>query len=121
MGVPFFAAVGGAKLVGAGLLALRLGKAGEDAVRATYAIGGRELIYVNGRLRIPDGINLAMKTVSEVKNVSYQAYTRQIRDYVDYARANGMQFNLFVRPGAQLSAPLEAAVKSGEITLKVIP
>ena len=118
---PEAAAVGGAKLLGAGLLAIRLGKAGEDAVRATYAIGGRELIYVNGRLRIPDGINLAMKTVSEVKNVSYQAYTRQLRDYVDYARANGMQFNLFVRPGAQLSAPLEAAVRSGEVALKVIP
>lgn len=118
---PEGALAGGLKFTGAGLLAVRLGIAGEDAVRAAYAIGGREFIYINGRLRLPDGLNRVAGTINEVKNVSYQAYTRQLRDYVDYARANGLQFNLFVRPGAQLSAPLEAAIKSGDITLKTIP
>lgn len=121
LGPPEALISGGAKIAGAGIMAVRLGNAGENAVRSVYAIGSREFIWVNGRLRIPDGINKAAMTVNEVKNVSYQAYTRQLRDYVDFARSRGMTFNLFVRPGAQISGPLEAARNAGQLTIREIP
>lgn len=102
-------------------MAVRLGRMGEDAVRASYNIGGKEFFFVNGRLRIADGLNRGLKTLSEVKNTQSLSYTRQLRDYVDFAKSQGLQFNLYVRPGANLSAPLESAVKSGDIVLKDIP
>ncbi|WP_372359239.1 putative toxin [Xanthomonas axonopodis] len=111
----------GLKLAGGGLMAVRLGRMGEDAVRATYNIGGKGFFVVNGRLRIADGLNKDLKTISEVKNTQSLDYTRQLRDYVDYAKLKGFDFNLYVRPGAKISGPLEAAVKSKEITLRDIP
>ncbi|RJN03864.1 hypothetical protein DEF97_004920, partial [Xanthomonas vasicola] len=111
----------GFKLAGGGLMAVRLGRMGEDAVRATYNIGGKGFFVVNGRLRIADGLNKDLKTISEVKNTQSLDYTRQLRDYVDYAKLKGFDFHLYVRPGAKLSGPLEAAVKSKEITLRDIP
>ncbi|MDZ7578228.1 MAG: putative toxin, partial [Candidatus Nanopelagicales bacterium] len=99
-----------------------LGKAGEDAVREAYDIGPKRAIKVWGRKRIPDGINKA--AVSEVKNVQNLSYTRQLRDYADYASQNGLRFDLYVRGGESpttLSRPLEAAVQSGEISLRPIP
>jgi hypothetical protein len=51
--------------------------------------------------------------VTEVKNVSYQAYTQQLKDSLTYAQQNGLQFDLFVRGGANpttLSGPLQDAI-----------
>lgn len=45
----------GVKTAGAGLLAVKLGKAGEDAVRATYAIGNRGFFRAGLRMRFPEG------------------------------------------------------------------
>ncbi|PPT26960.1 hypothetical protein XabCFBP2524_22360, partial [Xanthomonas axonopodis pv. begoniae] len=111
----------GFKLAGGGLMAVRLGRMGEDAVHAAYDIGGKEFFVLNGRLRMPDGINWTLGTISEVKNTQSLSYTRQLRDYVSFSKANGLDFHLYVRPGAKLSGPLEAAVKSKEIILRDIP
>lgn len=113
----FLAAKGGAEVV-------RLGQAGEDAVRAAYNIGDKTLIRVNGRGRIPDG--LTATTLSEVKNVASLSYTRQLQDFVDYARANGLRVDLYVRGGAsptRLSGPLQDAIRdpSNRIRLRRIP
>ena len=53
--------------------------------------------------------------VSEVKNVGYQAYTQQLKVSLAYAQQNGLQFDLFVRGGANptvLSGPLQDAIVS---------
>ncbi|WP_238988726.1 putative toxin [Xanthomonas vasicola] len=111
----------GVKLAGGGLMAVRLGRMGEDAVRAAYDIGGKEFFVLNGRLRMPDGINWTLGTISEVKNTQSLSYTRQLRDYVSFSKANGLDFYLYVRPGAKISAPLRKAEAAGDIVIKDIP
>lgn len=78
-----------------------------------------DVYLVNGRTRIFDG--LTATTVSEVKNVKYQAYTEQIRDYLDYARSTSGRFDLYVRSDTVLSGPLKAKVLSGRVNLLLIP
>jgi len=94
----------------------QLGKAGEKAVGLT---GAKKRILVNGRTRIPDG--LSRTTLTEVKNTASQSFTRQLRDFADFAKKNNIDFELFVRPGAKLSGPLQEAVKRGDIILRQIP
>ncbi|WP_040598244.1 putative toxin [Patulibacter medicamentivorans] len=98
---------------------MRLGQAGEDAVRAAYDIGPKARITVGGRGRIPDG--LTRVTLSEVKNTASLSYTRQLRDFEQYARQTGRTFDLFVRPGARLSGPLLDARAAGRINIREIP
>ncbi|HHZ57038.1 putative toxin, partial [Xanthomonas vasicola] len=88
---------------------------------ATYNIGGKGFFVVNGRLRIADGLNKDLKTISEVKNTQSLDYTRQLRDYVSFSKANGLDFYLYVRPGAKISAPLRKAEAAGDIVIKDIP
>jgi hypothetical protein len=69
-----------------------------------------------GKYRVPDG--LTKSTITEVKNVKYQAYTSQLRDYSAIAKRDGLQFTLKVNNGAGLSGPLRQA-ESDEF-LKII-
>jgi RHS repeat-associated protein len=114
---------GGTRVVTRGGLGpVRAGQAGEAAVRSAYDVGPKVTVRVSGRTRILDGLNA--EAVSEVKNVNYQAYTQQLKDGVTYAQQNGLRYDLYVRGGANpttLSGPLEAAVRSGEISLRTIP
>ena len=98
---------------------VRVGQAGEAAVRESYDIGPKVSAVVNGRTRIFDG--LTAEAVSEVKNVRVQAYTQQLRDSVAYARTEGRRFDLYVRPDTYLTGPLQIAVRAGEINLRLIP
>jgi len=43
-----------------------------------------------------------------------------LKDFNAWAKQNGYQFILEVRPGAKLSGPLQEAIKNGEIILKNI-
>ncbi|URX61664.1 wall-associated protein [Luteibacter anthropi] len=103
---------GGSKMV-------RLGQEGEHAVRAAFDIGKKEEIVVNGVKRIPDGITDT--TINEVKNVASLSYTSQLRDYAQFAKDTGREFNLFVRPGAKLTGTLEKAAAAGDINIHEIP
>ena len=93
-----------------------VGEEGEAAVRALYKIGDkpRKGIVVNGRVRRPDGLILG-ESLSEVKNVKSLSFTRQLRDYSEYAQAEGLRFDLYIRSGASLSGPLEDAINKGLI------
>jgi RHS repeat-associated protein len=102
-----------------GAAAARLGQAGEAAVRAAYDIGPTTRVLVNGVERIPDG--LTGRVLSEVKNVGSLSYTQQLRDFATFAQQTGRQFDLYVRPGTQLSGPLSDAIRAGEINLRFIP
>lgn len=70
---------------------------------------------------MPDALNHATRTLSEVKNVGRLSYTNQLRDFAAYANSNGYTFELFVRPTTQLSGPLQQAISNGEIVLRVLP
>ena len=60
---------------------------------------------------------------SEVKNVKWQTWTPQLRDYAEFAREKGLQFNLYIRaetagaPGTQISSSLAAAAARGEVNI----
>ena len=95
--------------------AVAVGRAGEEIVRALTNIGAKTRMVVNGRVRIADG--KLGRSISEVKNVAYQAYTRQLRDFADAARENQGVFNLFVRYNTKLSLPLQDAIIRGEVYL----
>ena len=53
------------------------------------------MIQINGRRRIPDGIT--RRVVSEVKNVKEFGFTKQLRDYADWAQQEGKAFDLYIR------------------------
>jgi RHS repeat-associated protein len=99
-------------------LARQLGQAGEDAVGIT---GPKTAIEIpgSGQIRIPDA--LTDTTLTEVKNVGSLSYSQQLRDFTTYSQANGLNFQLWVRPSSQLSGPLQQAIANGQITLKFIP
>ncbi|ALN78613.1 RHS repeat-associated core domain-containing protein [Lysobacter antibioticus] len=97
------------------------GQMGEAAVRARYDIGPRESLTVNGNRRVPDGINREARTLNEVKNTIYQTYTQQIRDYLQYARSEGLQFNLYGPPGQTFSGPMQTLINRGDINYTPVP
>jgi RHS repeat-associated protein len=110
----------GVEVVGkGGSAAVRTGQAGEAAVRRAFDIGSKARININGRWRVPDGMTTT--TLSEVKNVRSLGFTRQLRDYADYATSKGLDFDLYVRPDTQLSQPLVDAVQQGVLNLRYIP
>jgi hypothetical protein len=94
---------------------VRLGQAGEDAVRGAYNIGDKVPIRVAGRGRIPDG--LTPTTLSEVKNVGSLSYTSQLRDFVSYARQTNRRVDLYVSPETRLSKPLAEASRDPNVPI----
>ncbi|MDQ4044636.1 MAG: putative toxin, partial [Chloroflexota bacterium] len=94
---------------------VRVGQQGLDALGVTQntsriALGG-------GRYRVPDILDEAGGVIGEVKNVQSLSYSAQLRDYVGYAQANQLQFDLYVRGSTRLSGPLQRAVAAGDINL----
>ncbi len=87
-----------------------LGKAGE--MGSGVVTDGKKIIEINGRVRIPDSLKNA---VTEVKNVSTQALTQQLKDNIDYAKSIGQQAALYLREGAKMTQPLQNAIKSGSM------
>lgn len=118
-GAAAISAVG--KIGVGGKAANQLGQAGEAAVRGSNEIGPATAFVVNGRNRIADGYNEAVRTISEVKNVAYQYYSTQLKDYVAFAQDQGLQFQLFLRNPNAISPQLRQAVDSGLVKLGVIP
>ncbi|MEV0296069.1 putative toxin [Nocardia sp. NPDC050710] len=68
--------------------------------------------------RIPDDLDDANKRIVEVKNVDYQAYTDQIKDFQKYAEKNGYTFELVVDQRTKLDPELQKQVDQGKIKLK---
>lgn len=67
------------------------------------------------KYRIPDG--LTNTTLTEVKNVRYQSWTSQLRDYSAIAQRDGLGFNLLINSGARLSGPLGKAFDEGLVNI----
>ena len=99
----------------------QMGREGEAAVRGVYDIGEKIALNIGGRIRIPDGLNPVLGTLSEVKNVARQGFTSQLRDYATYAHSQGLTFNLYVRRSTDISKPLAAAYKAGLVNILYIP
>jgi len=87
------------------------GKAGEAAA---YLNQIRETYTINGRTRILDNIDKA-GNIYESKNVAYLADTRQIKDFVAFAKQMSVNAYLTVRDTTKISAPLQQKIQNGEI------
>lgn len=92
--------------------ARELGRAGELAAGIT---GPKRAIQVGGRKLFPDQVTRSALT--EVKNVGKLSYTRQLREYSNYAQGSSpkLDFILVTRPGTKLSGPLRKAIDQGLI------
>ena len=99
-----------------GVKPVNIGKAGE---RAVGIHGPKTPIKINGRKRIPD--QLTNKILTEVKNVKKLSYTKQLRDFNDFAVQNGLRFELYTRPDTIVSGPLAEQIINKKIIHKVIP
>ena len=104
-----------------GIGPVRVGQAGEAAVRGAYDIGPKATVSINGRTRILDG--LTDSAVTEVKNVQSLSLTTQIQDNIDYAAQTGRDLHIYVRPDTYLTGPLRDAIvgSNGAIELRSIP
>ncbi len=69
-----------------------------------------------GAYRVPDG--LTNTTLTEVKNVKYQSWTAQLRDYSAIAQRDGLKFELLINPTARVSGPLQKAFDDGLVNIK---
>lgn len=66
--------------------------------------------------RIPDGLDMSIKVLSEVKNYAGKlSYTSQLKDFVMWPQANGFEMHLYTN--AILTGPLQKIVDSGIIKL----
>ena len=83
-----------------------VGKAGEQAAGITK---NKQVVNMYGRNRIPD--EFLDHSISEVKNVKYQSYTLQLRDYFQYAKDTGRSMTLITRKNTVLSKPLEKSIQ----------
>lgn len=105
-----------------GAEACRLGQAGETAIGRPKYDGEPFTGPVNGRERLPDFIDDI--SIGEAKNVQYLYLSTQLKDYIQLAKDNGLEFILYVRTNGRtkLSGPLKELWTSGDIEVKeVIP
>ncbi|MGV9409710.1 putative toxin [Nocardia sp. NPDC003693] len=67
--------------------------------------------------RIPDELDTGNKILTEVKNVDYQAYTDQIKDFEAYTQNNHYTFRLVVDNRTQLAPEIQTLASQGKVTI----
>ncbi len=97
------------------------GEIGEAAAGITKTKIAIDSLTKTAVRRIPDEFDEALGIIKEVKNVKYQRYTNQIKDFYLYAKMEGMKFILVTRQGTTFSKELKMLLKSGEIIHKFLP
>lgn len=80
-------------------LARQLGKEGENVAGIVYAKQRIPSLPGTAKYRILDELLQDQKILREIKNVSSQSYTKQLKDFNAWAKQNGYKFILEVRPG----------------------
>ena len=119
---PLVAAVSMAAARVAPQVSQQLGIQGEklaDIVKNTVRI---ESVTGTAKYRVPDILDETAKIIGDVKNVAYLANRSQLKDFVEYAKANDFTMILKVRENTTLSSSLQRLVDDGIITLqRVIP
>lgn len=98
-----------------------LGKIGENSsiVKKNNETFYSEIFTTKSGGRIPDGITDTH--LFEVKNVKYQSYTKQLREYLEFADKKNIDFILYLRPNTKVSKSLQSMFDSGRITRMNIP
>ncbi|SKB57184.1 Restriction endonuclease fold toxin 7 [Luteibacter sp. 22Crub2.1] len=90
-------------------------------MRKVANIGDKVAVQMgSGKTRFPDGI-IESISLSEVKNVSRQGLTSQIRDYLQFSRDNNLRFDLYTNDDTKISGPLQAIIDAGDINHVRLP
>jgi hypothetical protein len=87
------------------------GKVGEEAAGISGKKSAIESLTKTAERRIPDAIDHAEKSLTEVKNKAKVYLTNQMKDFIAYAKKNDYTFNLVTKKGAELSKPLMKALE----------
>ena len=96
-----------------------LGRGGERAVGRVVALAKNYTVKLG--TRVPDFVDEAEGYFNEVKNVSRQAFTRQLREMLQATEATGNRLVLWVRQTTVLTEPMQDAVDVGRVILQYIP
>jgi len=105
-----------AQNVEAGKLGERLAGIVQGGKKAIESLSG------TAARRIPDALDKANKILIEVKNSSRTVeLTKQINDFVLFAKEYGYKFVLWVKDPTKISRSLQQLVDSGVISLKQLP
>lgn len=93
----------------------QLGKEGEELLQElTGAAKNTKAYTVDGRGRIPDAVlaeDIATRSpihIADAKNVQYQAYTQQLKDFEKLVGPNG-RVDIYLPEWAKVSKPLQEA------------
>jgi len=101
-----------------GVKPTQLGKAGERAAgikgpKTKYTIPGTDIKI------IPDRVTRSL--VTEVKNVKTLSYTKQLKNYKEFADKTGSTLELITRQNTSLSGSLKKAIDAGDIIHNTLP
>lgn len=91
------------------------GNAGEAA--AKIAKNTERIPSASGKAsyRVPDILDHAAKKIGDVKNVVYQHFSTQLRDYVNWAQSKGYSTVIVMPKGSDVSKPLQAEIDAGRV------
>ena len=121
VGGAFFGASG----IKAGTLAYKikmtkvrwLGKIGEKMAKWSKNRKHIESLTKSAKYRVPDYLNKTERVIGEVKNVKKLKYTKQLQDFVKYARKNDYTFILKVRRTTKFDEGLMTLIELGEVVI----
>jgi hypothetical protein len=71
-------------------------------------------------VRFPDGIDRALRVLTEVKNVESLDLTPQLRDFLQYCEDNDYRLELWIRRSTKLTPRLKAALDEAGFETKEI-
>ena len=99
-----------------------LGKQGEEYIETVRGLKKNNSHFtVNKRTRIPDFFSEKEGVLIESKNVARQGLTKQLKDYLDIARKEGVRMEIYVRKNTYLTKPLLKFIKDNNIVLNYFP
>ena len=94
-----------------------VGKIGE---KISGIVKNTKKYFVNGRWRIPDGVNKTKRLLQEVKNVKSLSLTAQLKDFMQLSKSWGYKMELYIRPDTHLSGPLKQAIKDYGVKIRYL-
>jgi hypothetical protein len=96
----------------------RAGKEGEEAAGILKNTQRIESLTGTAKYRVPD--ELTKVGLREIKNVLKLSNTKQLQDYLLYARKTGRKFILETRPNTIISGPLQKLINAGSFEHRII-
>jgi RHS repeat-associated protein len=99
--------------------AVQLGKEGEALAGIVKNTERIESLTTGGavKYRVPDVLDRAAGVIGEVKNVTRQGLTAQIKDDIAFAAKNNLKFELHVNRNTTFTKPLQKLINSGVVNV----